>query len=75
MEERGWQGMISKHELIGLDLLQEQKISLLIRFALQTLCSSAMGFLAPRHNMKYLQAVCIKQRHNSHKAATSLSLE
>lgn len=67
--------MMSKHGAIGLDHLQEHKFFLLIHFALQTLCSSTMKFSAPRHNTKYLQAVCIKQRHNSHKTSASLSLE
>lgn len=42
-KEAGKGGFL-KHGLIGLDPLQEQKISLLIHFALQTLHSSAMGF-------------------------------
>jgi len=49
--------MISQHGLIGLDPLQEQKMSLLIHFAVHTVCCSAMGFPAPIHMMRYLQAV------------------
>lgn len=63
--------MISWHGLIGLDPLQEQKISLLTRFALHIACSSVMGFPAPIHNMRYLQAVYIKQSHHSHEILKS----